>query len=92
MVTSPVEIWSRVTLIPPASKVARDGFGPRQLPEAVPAGRGLREQGRFRPADRDKIPGTSTRVTCRVTFRVTSARIMGGTEGRSSWCCKGGTR
>ena len=33
MVTRPVEIWSSVTLIPPASKVARNGFGPRNCPK-----------------------------------------------------------
>ena len=63
MVTSPVEIWSSVTLIPPASRPGR--LRATQLPEAVPAGRGLREQRGFRPADRERIPGTSTRVTCR---------------------------
>jgi hypothetical protein len=63
-----------------------------QLPEAVPAGRGLRGQRGLRPADRERNTGISTRVTRRVTFRVTSVRIMVGTEGRSSLRCKGGTR
>lgn len=90
MVTSLVEIWSSVTLIGIDSGPER--LRATQLPEAVPAGRGLREQRGFRPPIGHEIPGLSTRVTRWVTLRVTSVRIMGGTEGRSSWRCKGGTR
>jgi len=93
MVTSPVEIWSSVTLIPPASKAAsRNGFGPHNCPKPFLLGAVYVSSATSGWPIGNEIPGTSTRVTCRVTFRVTSVRIMGGTEGRSSWCRKGGTR
>ena len=92
MVTSPAEIWSSVTLIPPASKAARNGFGPRNCPKPSLLGAVYVSSAASGRPIGNEIPGISTRVTCRVTFRVTSVRIMGGTEGRSSWRCKGGTR
>lgn len=44
-------------LIPRASTVARNRLRATQLPEAVPAGRGLRERRGFRPADRERNTG-----------------------------------
>ena len=88
----PAGIWSGVTLIPPALTVARNGFGPRNCPKPSPLGAVYVSSAASGRPTGNEIPGISTRVTGWVTFRVTSVRIMGGTEGRSSWRCKGGTR